>query len=223
MVAAVTLGSALIGVLRGGLSARRRWKALAWSLAGENAVRCAGVGMLIAPRQPGRGRLRAVPGRRAGGGGAVALGAAVRHPGQRPGTEPARVPRRASLAQLIGQVVLTGGPVVLALVGGSPRCGHHAVRRAGAVPGAVHAGAGDGLAAHHPGGRTWSMSGDVESMRRMRRWLRIGTAGLVVLAGAGAALLGPLLLRLIFGAEVGSGPRPPWSPSGARSRWPTWC
>ena len=46
------------------------------------------------------------------------------------------------------------------------------------------------------------MSGDVESMRRMRRWLRIGTAGLVVLAGLGAALLGPFLLRLIFGSEV---------------------
>ena len=189
-------------MLRGGLTARHRWNALAWSLAGENAVRCAGVGMLIllgnqdvvayglclvsgpavAVLWPSALRFRATP----------VVGRAP---------NPLAFLAGASLAQLIGQVVLTGGPVVLALVGGSPRAvttlfAALALFRA---PYMLALGMVSQLTtrvAH------LVMSGDVESMRRMRRWLRIGTAGLVVLAGLGAALLGPFLLRLIFGSEV---------------------
>lgn len=202
MVAAVTLGSAVIGVLRGGLSARNRWHALAWSLAAENAVRCAGVGILIllgnqdvvayglclvsgslvAALWPSALRFRAVP----------VVGRAP---------NPLAFLAGASLAQLIGQVVLTGGPVVLALVGGSPRAvttlfAALALFRAPYMLALGMVAQLTTRVAH------LVMSGDVESMRRMRRWLRVGTAGLVVLAGLGAALLGPFLLRLIFGSEV---------------------
>ncbi len=48
MVAATTFGSALIGGMRGGLSARGRFVAVAWSLVAENGVRCAAAGDLLA-------------------------------------------------------------------------------------------------------------------------------------------------------------------------------
>jgi hypothetical protein len=107
----------------------------------------------------------------------------------------------ASLAQLIGQVVLTGGPVVLALAGGSPRevttlFAALALFRAPYVLALGMVSQLTTRVAH------LVLTGELESMRRMRRWLRIATAGLVVLAGLGAALLGPFLLRLIFGSEV---------------------
>src|SRR5680860_607056 len=47
LVVLVTLGSAVIGVARGGLSARRRFVSVGWSLAAENGVRCVAVGALI--------------------------------------------------------------------------------------------------------------------------------------------------------------------------------
>ena len=143
----------MIGVLRGGLSARHRWNALAWSLAAENARALRGRRDADAPRQPGRGRRTASawsPGRRV----AALWPSALRFratPVHRPGTEPARVPRRGEpgAADRPGRAHRrSGGP------GAGRRltpCGHHPVRRAGAVPGAVHAGAGDGLPADHPG------------------------------------------------------------------------
>ena len=53
MVALVTLGSALIGVARGGLGARERYAAVGASLVAENAVRLVGV---VALRWPTCGR-----------------------------------------------------------------------------------------------------------------------------------------------------------------------
>jgi O-antigen/teichoic acid export membrane protein len=202
MVAGVTLGSAVIGVLRGGLSARHRWVALAWSLASENAVRCVGVGILI------------VVGNKdvvayglclvAGPAVAAVWPSAFRF---RATTVTGRAPNPlaflagASLAQLIGQVVLTGGPVVLALAGGSPR-EVTTLFAALALFRAPYMLALGMVAQLTTRVANLVIRGELEAMRRMRRGLRLGTAGLVVLAGLGAALLGPFLLRLIFGDEV---------------------
>src|SRR4051812_28321835 len=47
MVVLVTLGSAVIGVVRGGLGGRERFEAVAWSLVAENGLRCVLVGALL--------------------------------------------------------------------------------------------------------------------------------------------------------------------------------
>ena len=94
MVAAITFGSALIGGMRGGLSARGRFVAVAWSLVAENGVRCAAAGVLLAAGDRrvvdyGLCLVAGQPRDRA-----VALGAAVRHRGRRHRwTASLRVPR----------------------------------------------------------------------------------------------------------------------------------
>ena len=104
-------------MVRGGLAGRGRFAAVAWSLVAENALRCLLVGVLLLAEvhDPVVHGLCLVAGslvalwpaaggsaRRARGGGSLAfLGG-------------------AATGQLLAQAVLTGGPVLLALLGGSP-------------------------------------------------------------------------------------------------------
>lgn len=121
LVAGVTAGSFFIGVVRGVLSGRGRHGATALSLAAENGLRV--VAAVVATLA---------------GGGAVAFGVALvigplvalswlpsLHLGPRL-EHPGRLRDSLSLlsgvagGSLIGQVVLTGAPVVLAAAGGAP-------------------------------------------------------------------------------------------------------
>lgn len=120
MIGAVTLGSALMGVSRGVLSARGRFGALASGLVAENLLRCVAalllvqldvvapvaygvclpLGFLTAACWPSAWRL-------------------ARSGTPADGASPLVFLGGASGGQLAGQVALTGGPVVLALAGGS--------------------------------------------------------------------------------------------------------
>ncbi|MBC2934259.1 lipopolysaccharide biosynthesis protein [Nocardioides sp. zg-1228] len=120
LVALVFGGSACVGVLRGGLAGRGRMGAAAWSLVAENALRCVLVGVLLlagvhdpvahglalvagslVALWPAAWRLHAADDEAGRAGSLAFLGG-------------------AATAQLFAQGVLTGGAVVVALVGGSP-------------------------------------------------------------------------------------------------------
>ncbi len=120
LVAGVTLGSAVTGMARGTLTARRRFANLAVIFVAENAVRCLGAaGLAVAGvRQPvAYGAALLI-------GYAVVIGwpAALRlqSAARVSSRAPLRFLRGASSGQLLAQVVLTGGPVLLALGGGTP-------------------------------------------------------------------------------------------------------
>ena len=202
LVVLVTLGSALIGVARGGLSASRRFISVGWSLAAENAVRCVAVGALILAdvRSPVTYGLCLVAGHLV----AFFWPSSLRFAWHRTGEEtasPFAFLTGAALAQLLGQVVLTGGPVVLALAGGSPAevtmlFAALALFRAPYILAL-------GLVSQLTGMVTRLLVEEKElALRRIRNLIVGTTAVSIVLAGAVGALLGPALLRLIFGDDV---------------------
>lgn len=202
MVALVTVGSALIGVARGGLGARERYAAVGASLVAENVVRLVGVvALMLADAQS-----------------PVAFGACL-VAGQlcaflwpsalRFGSDGAAVPSSrafsflagAGLSQLVAQVVLTSAPVVLALAGGSPAdvTSLFAAMALFRAPYLLVQGSVAPLTVRLT---RLVVAREVAILARVRRGL-IGLAVLVVpLAWATGAWLGPGLLRLVFGPEV---------------------
>ena len=103
MVALVTVGSAVIGVIRGGLGGRGRFEAVAWSLVAENGLRCVLVAALLLAGVRDPVALRPLPGRRAARRRAVALGAALT------AARSAASGRRRPLAFLSGAAVGAAG------------------------------------------------------------------------------------------------------------------
>ena len=208
LVVLVALGSALVGAVRGGLGGRERFGAVAVTLVAENGLRCVLVAslLLVGVRDPVAHGLCLV----AGSAVVLAWPSALRLRGS--GPTPARGGRTppgplvflsgAASSQLVGQAVLTGGPVVLALLGGSPAqvtsvFAAFALFRApyqvalGAVPQLTVRVARDGVS------RSWSASAVA----------RPALAGslLVGLAGVLAGWLGPAVLRVVFGPTVDVG------------------
>ena len=211
MVTLITLGSALVGAVRGGLGGRERYGAVAVTLVSENAVRCVLVGALLAAgvEDPVAHGLCLVAGSAVvlAWPSALRLGRTASAPGGAGGAArgPLAFLSGAASSQLVGQAVLTGGPVVLALVGGSPAevtsaFAALALFRApylvalGAVPQVTVRVARGGLRDRRPVGPGW-LAGAVAA-----------TAGVVALAAVLAGWLGPALLRLVFGPTVVVGP-----------------
>lgn len=202
MVLLVTLGSTLTGAVRGGLSARGRFGAVALNLAAENALRCAAVTVLVLAdvRSVVAYGLCLVLGHLVG----VLWPSALRFratQGSTGGSRPLAFLAGAGLAQVINQSVLTGGPVVLALAGGS----------AGDVTALFAALAlfrapyllGLGLVSQLTTQVTrLATSGDTATLRRLRELLTGVTVAAVAVAGAVAAWIGPDLLRLVFGGGL---------------------
>ncbi len=202
LVVAVTLGSGFIGIVRGGLSARYRFVSVAWALVAENALRCLAAIALMASHVKASIWY----------GASLAAGSLVgviwpssfrfsRHQG-RPTTEsPLRFLSGAAGGQLIGQAVLTGGPVALALSGGSP-----------AEVTALFAGLALFRAPYTLAiGLVSPLTGKLTSLvvrekyaalRRVRITTLLVTAVSVVLGGVVGATVGPWALRLVFGDEV---------------------
>jgi len=202
MVAVLTAGSLFTGIVRGALAGRRRYVASAACLVSENAVRVAGaVAAALA------------------GAGAVAFGVALvvgsltgliwvralrfehSHPRSHPVRNPMALMSGIAGGSLIAQVVLTGGPVALAVVGGSPAEVTSvfvalAVCRA---PYVVALGVAPQLT-----GWLARLAGQGQQTRLAR--LRAGTAVATLAAAGLAALLAigvlPWLLRGIFGPDV---------------------
>ena len=199
LVVLVVLGSASVGVLRGSLAGQGRMGAVAVSLVAENAVRCVLVAVLLLAQvhDPVAHGLCLVAGS------LVALWpGAWRFDG-------AGASRRGSLAflggaataQLLAQGVLTGGAVVLALLGGSPaeitavfvtlaffRAPYMVVL--GTLP----------QVTHHVTGLV--EAGDLRTLRLLAGRLAVLGAGVVVLGAVIGGTAGPALVRAVFGDTV---------------------
>lgn len=204
LVAWVTLGSGFIGVVRGGLAARRRFVSVAWALVAENGTRCAAAIALIAAQV------------RASLGYGVCLAAgsligllwpsAVRFARQPAPT--LRNPESAfrflggtASGQLVGQVVLTGGPVLLAVSGGT--AAQVTALFAGLALFRAPYTLAIGLVSQLTGRlTTLFVQGHRAALRRVRILVLAATAVSALGAGAAGAAVGPDLLRLIFGDDV---------------------
>jgi O-antigen/teichoic acid export membrane protein len=202
MVVLVTLGAAAIGVVRGGLAGRGRFEAVAWSLVAENAVRCLLVGALLLagvhdPVAHGLGLVA---------GSLVALWpAAWRFAEVGAGeSRPLAFLGGAATGQLVGQGVLTGGPVLLALLGGSPGqvTAMFAALALFRAPYMVALGTLPQLTQRLTG---HAVAGEVAAVRSLA--LRLAGLSIVAvpLAGAAGAALGPAVLRAVFGSTVDAG------------------
>ncbi len=202
MVSLVTLGSAATGVVRGALSARGRFSAVAASLVVENAIRCAAVGLLLLldDRDVVHYGLCLVAGHLV-----VAFWPSAWRFGLEGDASEAPNPLAflagAGVAQLIGQVVLTGGPVLLALAGGSQRQ-VTTLFAALALFRAPYMLALGMVAQLTTRVAQLVMVGELHTLHRLRRDLRLVSLVVGALAALGAAWLGPWLLRLVFGADV---------------------
>ena len=120
LAALVTIGAGLTGVLRGTLSGRNRLRSVGASLVAENGLRCLGaVALAVSADRSAVGYGIALV---AGNLVVLCWPAAFRlgRDGTSSGVGPFGFLAGAGLAQLVNQVVLTGGPVLLALSGGSP-------------------------------------------------------------------------------------------------------
>jgi hypothetical protein len=204
LVVLVVLGSAAVGVLRGGLAGRGRMAAVASSLVVENGVRCllVGVLLLVDVRDPVAHGLCLVAGS------LVAVWPSAWR------FEAAGEGRAGSLAflggaataQLLAQGVLTGGAVVLALVGGSPAeiTAMFATLALFRAPYMVVLGTLPQVT-HHVTGLV--VAGDLRALRSLARRLAVLGAATVAVAAAVGPVAGPLLVRAVFGAtiEVGRG------------------
>ena len=202
LAGAVTLGSAAMGVVRGVLSARRRFGAVGAGLAAENAVRCLAAFALVLGEvhEPvayglclliGYAAIAAWPSTfrlaRTGTGGQ--------------GESPLAFLGGAGTAQVVGQAVLTGGPVTLALAGGS--AAEITALFAGLALFRAPYTLALGLVSQLTGRLTRMVA--ARHIGQLRR-LRHGVLLLTLVGSAGAAvvgaLAGPPLLRLVFGSDV---------------------
>ena len=206
LVAMVGVGAAGMGVVRGLLAARSRYASVAALIVVENLLRCAAAVVLVAGDvgDPAAYGAALVLGYAA----CAAWGSAWR-PGRdsRPsGPDGGPASARAFLggaagAQVVGQAVLTGGPVLLAVLGGSPTevtvlFATMALYRA---PYTVLL----GQVAQATGPLTRLVAaGRRDRMTRVELALVASTALGVAAGMAVGAWPGPWLVRLVFGQEV---------------------
>jgi len=202
LVGCVTLGSGLIGVVRGGLSARHRFRGVASVLVAENASRCVAAAVLMIAHV--RASL--------GYGICLAAGSLVgllwpssfrfaTHRGRSAAESSFRFLGGAAGGQLIGQAVLTGGPVLLALSGGTA-VQVTALFAALALFRAPYMVAVAVVSTLTGRLTTLLVQDNHAALRRVRVSVLAGAAAAASMAGGLGAVAGPGLLRLIFGNEV---------------------
>jgi O-antigen/teichoic acid export membrane protein len=201
LMAVVTLGSGVMGLARGTLTGRRRFGSVAAFFVAENSARCLGAVLLVlgGVKDP------------------VAYGAALigghlvvvmwpsslrLGPSTDRATQPAlRFISGASGGQLLAQAVLTGGPVVLALGGGT------AVEVTAMFAGLALFRApytiSLGLVSQLTGLFTTLVAQDRRTtLVRARRLIVCVVIAAAAVAAAVGATAGPGLVRLIFGPDV---------------------
>lgn len=197
----LTLGSCFVGVVRGVLSARERFPATAAVILGENAVRVL-LGLLVALVAPTAAAFGAVlvAGQLVG----LACPGAIM-----PRRDHQATRGRAALAlaggiaggSLLSQVVLTAGPLALALAGGTPAevtvlFAALALLRAPYILAL-------GIVTQVTGQLTQLVvSRSREALGRVLRGIAIGTLVAAAAGALGATSLGNLALRLLFGEDV---------------------
>ncbi|NUR06315.1 MAG: hypothetical protein HOQ22_02590 [Nocardioidaceae bacterium] len=203
MVVLVTAGSAVVGLSRGGLAAHERFLALGVNLVGENALRCVLIGglALAGVDSPVPYGLALVAGSLIV---VVQPRALVFHAGGSTGGNALHFLTGSGVAQLLAQVVLTGGPVLLALTGGSAAqvtamFAALALFRAPYLLALGVVSQLNGVVARVVA------RGDLSPLRRLRTLIGVGTVVAAALAGAVCTLLGPPVLRLVFGPDLSFG------------------
>jgi O-antigen/teichoic acid export membrane protein len=200
LVVAVTIGSAFLGIVRGMLTVRDRLAAVGLILIAENAVRCVLAAVLIA----GDVTASRYYGLALAAGQLVGFGwPSVLRLGR---TGPTDQPWLAFLAgasggQVISQTVLTGGPVALALLGGTPAqvTGLFVALALFRAPYTLALGAvspATGVLTR------WVVAEQHAAIRRVLAAIVAATALGAGLAAAVGWFAGPALLRLVFGASI---------------------
>lgn len=201
LAAATTLGAAVAGVVRGILTARERFTAVATTLGLENGAR-----VLIAIGLAVAGVDSIVPYGLALLGGYVVATAwpsawRLGRTGEEHSISAVGFLASASAGQLMGHVVLTSGPVVLALGGGAPAAvtSLFAALALFRAPYLLMLGVVAGLT-----GRLTRavLAAEIAVLERFRRAVAVGSLGLAAVAAAGAALWGHWVLALVYGADV---------------------
>ncbi len=201
LVVGIGLGAGVVGLVRGTLSGRQQFVALGTCLVLENGLRCLLAAVLV---------LRGSESPTAYGV-ALVLGAAAtllwpaalvpRRTGSGGLGTPLTFLSGASAGQLLAQVTLTGGPVLLAAVGGAP-AQVTALFAALALFRAPYTFA-LGLVAALTGRLTRMVgAGQHDALRRVREGLIVATLVTAGLGGLGGAWLGPEVMELIFGDGV---------------------
>ena len=205
LVALVTVLSGLMGQVRGLLVARDRYPAVATVLVAENALRVLAAVALVAieVREPEAYGVALLAGYAA-----CLLWPSTWHARGSGAARPSvGFLSGAAGGQLVGQAVLTGGPVVLALTGGAP--GEVTALFAGLAlfraPYTLALGQVSALTSRVTDLVVAGRQGD---LRRLHRGVVAAALVGAPLAAAVGALAGPPLLRLVFGSDaaLASGP-----------------
>jgi O-antigen/teichoic acid export membrane protein len=202
LVGLLTFGSAYIGVVRGALSARGQFVGLGWALMGENGVRVVGVAALALAgvQDPVLYGLVLVGGQLVGLAWPTAL-VFSRGVDRPPTGSPLAFLGGASAAQVLGQTVLTGAPVLLALRSGAPA--QVTALFAGLAVFRAPYTLALGVVPQLTGRLTLLASrGDAPALRRVRNLTAVVTLVGLLPVGLLAAWLGPPVLRLVFGDDV---------------------
>jgi O-antigen/teichoic acid export membrane protein len=208
LVAVVTLGAGLLGVVRGHLTARDRLSAVGLNLVLENGVRSlAALALAVAGyAEPWAFGVALV----LGYGVAVANLRAVLtwdDTGSADAVGPVGAVGSTGLGQLLAQVALTGAPVVLALRGGRPEdvtalfAGLALFRAPYTVATALMASVTGRLT------RLW-LAGSSGAWRRLELAGAAAVAAGALVAGLLGAWAGPWLVRIVFGRDVVLGTTP---------------
>ena len=195
----ITVGAAAMGLLRGGLAGHSRFLATATALAGENVVRFGcGLAVVAAGATVGWYGAAILSGSLV----ILAWPTALRFDGPAvPGVSPVAFLGNVAGGTVIAQSVLTAGPVVLSLAGGT-RDEVTSLFTALALFRAPYIVA-LGLAIRMTATLTDLVAaGRFDDLRRIQRRMIAAGVALMAVGGVGAALFGPGVLRLIFGDEV---------------------
>lgn len=207
LTALVGVGAALMGLVRGLLGAQGRYAAIGALLVSENLVRCAAAGVLVAlgVQDPFVYGVALVLGYVACAGWVSAW--RIRpEPGPGPSGVDAESSRARFLggaagAQVVGHAVLTGGPVLLAVLGAAPAevTAFFATLALYRAPYTVL----QGQVSQATGALTrLVVAGRLDRVATVERGvLGLTLVGLVVAAAVGA-WPGPWLVGLVFGADV---------------------
>lgn len=205
LIALVAVGAAGMGVVRGLLAARRRYAAVGAVLVAENLVRCVAAAVLVVLDVPDP----------AAYGAALLLGyvacagwaSAWRTPPPDSSAPVGDVGTTGTFlggaagAQVVGQAVLTGGPVLLAVLGGSPTevtvlFAAMALYRAPYTVLLGQVAQATGVLSRLVGARR------LDHLTRVDNAVLAATVVGVVVGAAVGAWPGPWLVRLVFGQDV---------------------
>ncbi|MEJ7795427.1 MAG: hypothetical protein WKF50_07740 [Nocardioides sp.] len=201
LVVGVGFGCGVLGLVRGTLSGRHQFVAVGIGLVVENGLRClVAVALIIAGSESPTAYGVALV---IGGAAALLWPAALvpRRTGAGGLGTPLAFVSGASAGQLLAQVTLTGGPVLLAAVNGAP-AQVTALFAALALFRAPYTFA-LGLVSALTGRLTRLVeAGQHDALRHIREGLIVATLATAGLGGLGGAWLGPDVMELVFGEGV---------------------